>query len=193
MYSADTLPTSCAAWINIPQEQIYFSLEPGETKEIDIRISVPAAVTDSLVPVRTVMLFFTQMNPVDDMNSQGANIKVNVKSGVKLYVRPRLPRSTKIEITDLLFNRQSRNIELYIETKSNIWTDGTIYSDVLNTSDGKKIQLQDIVFYTLPGNKRKILAALPKNMTKGKYVASYIIDYGNENQVEAAELSFLYE
>lgn len=34
---------------------------------------------------------------------------------------------------------------------------------------------------------------LPANLEKGKYVATFLLDYGDENAVEMAELTFTYE
>lgn len=57
----------------------------------------------------------------------------------------------------------------------------------------KKIELNDIIFYTLPGNLRKLNIPVTEALEKGAYNASIIIDYGDSSQLEMAELNFNYE
>ncbi|RAV30127.1 fimbrial biogenesis chaperone [Sinomicrobium soli] len=192
MYPADSLSLSCAGWIGIRREDTYFSLEPGEKREIDVSISPPQSVTDS-IPVRTAMLYVTQMNPVDDVDEKGGKIKVSVRSGVKLYYRKNVPGERKLEICDMQYDKENRNIHLFFENKGNIWTDGIAYTDLVNTGNGKKETLPHVVFYTLPGYRREMVIPLPEGLSDGKYVASVIMDYGDDNLLEMAELTFTYE
>lgn len=192
MYPAETLDTSCASWVNVKKEDSYFSLKPGEKKEIEVTVTTPNLLK-STVPVHTSMLYVTQMNPIDDVDSKGANMKVSVRSGIKLFHRTTDPRIKKIEIQNMVFNKQSKKIELYFENNGNVWTDGTIYLDLLNTKTGKKQSLNHMVFYSMPGNKREVIIDLPDDLQPGKYVGTVLIDHGDENSIEVAELSFDYE
>ncbi|KAA5535362.1 fimbrial biogenesis chaperone [Paenimyroides baculatum] len=189
MYPADSLETSCAGWVNISKEDSYFSLKPGENKEVEVNITVPNTFQGNL-SAHTAMLYVTQMNPVDDVDSKGANIKVSIRSGIKLFHRTSEIQNRKLEIENILFDKKSNHVVLYFSNNGNIWADGIVYPELLNTATGKKTVLDHIVFYTMPADKRKMLISLPENLEKGKYTANILIDYGDENTIEMGELSF---
>jgi len=192
MYPADSLATSCASWVTIKKEDSYFTLKPGEKRQIAVTLTTPKTL-NSKVAVHTAMLYVTQMNPIDDVDSKGANMKVSVRSGIKLFHKTLEPKAKKIEIQNMTFNKKSKNIELYFENNGNVWTDGTIFVDLLNTKTGKKTSLNSIVFYSMPGNKREMEIPITSELPKGKYVATVLMDHGDENSMEVAELTFDYE
>ncbi len=192
MFPSDSLTTSCAGWVNIKQKDNYFSLKPGEAKEIEVTLTAPNTLTPE-IPVHTAMLYVTQMNPIDDVDKQGANIKVSVRSGIKLFHRTLEAKNKKLEIQNLLFNKETKNINLHFENLGNVWADGIIYPELLNTQTGKKTTMDHIIFYSMPGDFRETDIVLPENLESGKYIATILIDYGDDNTIEMAELSFTYE
>ncbi len=191
IYQADTLANSCASWVNLNGNS-YISLKPGESKTLDINITAPAGLTSD-VPVHTAMLYVTQMNPVDDVDKDGANIKVSVRSGIKLFHRTTAPRERKIEIQNLTFEKDDNRMLLKFDNDGNVWTDGNITIDLFNKSLGKEIHLENVIFYSMPMDHRKLYIKLPDKLEKGNYTATVLIDYGDENNIEAAELDFVYE
>ena len=189
---ADSLINSFAKWVTVI-EGSYFSLKPGETRDITVSVAIPATV-DPKILVYTALLFVTQMNPVDDVNAQGSQIKLSVRSGIKLYYRPTGPsKIKKLEITDLKFDPQADKLTLTFQNQSNIWTDGVIYTDLLNTGTGKSVKIEEMGFRTLPGDKRVTHISLPKNLPKGNYTVTIMMDFGSDSEMEAAELKFTYE
>lgn len=190
---ADSLENSCAAWITVSQNNSYFSLKPGEKKEIEVTLSVPADL-DNSIPVHTGMIYVTQMNPIDDINSKGANIKLNIRSGVKVYFKPTNNINKIVEITNLVYNKDNKTIDLTFVNSGNSWSDGIIYTSLLNTENGQKNEIDKIVFYSLPGDERNVRITLPEDIEIGKkYVATILVDFGNESILEMAELNFTYE
>lgn len=192
MYPANTLPASCANWISVKKEDSYFTLAPGEKKEINVTITVPNTLSDKLA-AHTAVLYVSQMNPVDDVDSKGANIKVSIRSGIKLFHKLSSANVKKIEIQNLVYDKSNNKLSLFFENQGNVWTDGRVYTDLVNTQTGKKTTLDNIVFYTMPGNKREMDIVLPTTLEKGKYTASVMIDYGDANNLEVGELNFNYE
>jgi len=191
MYAANTLKNSCAGWISVKKEDNYFSLAPGQRKDIDVTITVPNKPIDTLA-AHTAVLYVSQMNPVDDVDSKGAKIKVSIRSGIKIFHKLPAAKTKKIEIQNLTFDKTKKQLDLFFENQGNIWTDGKVYTDLVNTEDGKKISIDPIIFYTMPGNKREMDILLPANLPKGKYTASVMIDYG-DNNLELGELNFMYD
>lgn len=191
MYPADSLDNSCAAWVTVPAAS-YISLKPKESRAISVGITVPADVTD-LDAVHTAMLYVTQMNPVDDVNEQGANIKINVRSGIKLFQRTTVARKPKVEITNLTVDKEEKSLWLEFENNGNIWIDGTVNTYLFSGATGKELELPATGFYTLPGDMRKMRVALPEDLDSGRYTATLMIDYGDANNIEAAEIEFEHE
>ncbi|WP_367913824.1 molecular chaperone [Leadbetterella sp. DM7] len=189
---ADSLSNSFAKWVTI-SEGSYFSLKPEETRDLTINVNIPAIV-DPKTTVYTALLFVTQMNPVDDVNAQGSQIKLSVRSGIKLYCRPTgLAKVKKLEITDLKFDSKEGGLALAFQNQGNVWTDGVIYTDLLNTGTGKSVKIEEAGFRTLPGDKRVVKIPLPKDLAKGNYTATIMMDFGSDSEMEAAELKFTYE
>lgn len=191
-HSASTLKNSCASWISIKKEDNYFSLAPGERKELDVTIT-PPSINGDKTPAHTAVLFVSQMNPVDDVDSKGANIKVSIRSGIKIFHKTPETLKRKIEIQDLKFDAANKILNITFENQSPVWTDGKISTDIINTSTGKKIAIEPLIFYTLPGNIRKVSIPVSKIAEKGDYNASVIIDYGDNETLELAELNFNYD
>ena len=192
MHPANSLPTSCTGWITIKKEDTYFSLAPGESREIEITITSPTVAKDHL-SAHTALLYVSQMNPVDDVDSKGANIKVSIRSGIKIFHKKPEATRKKLEITDLTFDAVKKTLNLSFENQAEIWVDGKVNADILNAGNGKKTTLNPIVFYTMPGNKRQMEITLPQGLEKGKYTASVLIDYGDAENLELGELNFSYE
>jgi len=191
MSAANSLKVSCAGWISVKKEDNYFSLGPGERKDIDVTITVPNKLSDTL-EAHSAVLYVSQMNPVDDVDSKGAKIKVSIRSGIKIFHKFPSAKAKKIEIQNLTFDKSKKQLNLFFENEGNVWTDGKVYTDFVNVENGKKVSIDAIVFYTMPGNKREINISLPEDLPKGKYTASVMIDYG-DNNLELGELNFMYD
>lgn len=191
MYVAGTLPTSCASWITVKKEDAYFSLSPGERRDISITLTAPDNFGN--LAAHTAVLYVSQMNPVDDVDSNGANIKVSIRSGIKIFHKIPNAKNKKIEITNLKFDQKKNALTLFFENQSNIWVDGKVTTDIINSTNGKKITIDPVIFYTMPGNKRELQIPLTKTPEKGSYTASVLMDYGDSENLELGELNFNYE
>lgn len=192
MLPPDSLDNTCASWLSISKEDNFFSLKPGEKKEIRLTLTVPEHI-DVNIPVHTALLFVTQMNPIDDVNREGANIKVNVRSGIKIFHRIPGALNRIVEIQNMAFRQDKNQIDVVFNNKGNVWADGYIYTDLLHIETGSKTELNKSVFYSMPENIREMNIPLPDNLEKGRYIATILIDYGNEENMEMAELTFTYE
>ena len=190
MFPPDTLANSCASWVAIKKEDTYFTLHPGERKTVEVRMTVPKTASDT---AHTAMLYVTQMNAVDDTDLSGAHIRVNVRSGIKLFQKTRASSSKKIEVTNMLFSKEQKALAVHFENQGAIWADGILYTDLVNTQTGIKTKIEQINFFSMPGDKRIIDIPLPKDLSSGEYMASVVFNYGNRDQLEMAELKFTYE
>jgi P pilus assembly chaperone PapD len=192
IFAGGDLDNSCAKFIKI-LPSAFFTLAPGESKNVSISISgVPEVAAQ---PVRTAMLYLTQLNPGEGKNENGAAIKVTVRMGVKIYYTSKVSASPDLEITNLVTQPEKdvvKGLRLTFDNTGQLWTNGTIKFDFLNKGTGKKYSLPPAEFYSLPGDKRIFDCDLPKNMEKGKYTATGIINYGQNDELKIAEIDFDY-
>lgn len=191
-YDAGVLETSSADWVQVLPGS-YFTLQPNEKRELTIVFTVPANA-DKNIPVHNAMIFLTQLNPGDAKAADGTSIKVTVRMGVKLYHSFTAVEERDIEIVNLKDVSDSSNdpgyLEMALKNTGKIWLEGKIKWELLNTQTGEKRKLEDQDIYSLPGDYRIIRQALPKDLKKGKYTATAVINYGNKDELKVVELEF---
>ncbi|MBW8362027.1 MAG: molecular chaperone [Kaistella sp.] len=188
---AGTLKNSAAKWISI-KPQSFFTLAPGESQEVEITVTPPVKRFDSL-NVHTALVFVTQTNPVDSYNDKGALIKISLRSGVKIYHRYNEEVSPNVDFSDYQYNKKLRKLELSIANRGNMWTDGTVVTELVNQNDGNKLKLENQMIYTLPGDERVVGIPLPAVLKPGKYIATSTFSYGDDDTIKMAELTFIHE
>jgi hypothetical protein len=191
MFSPDSLSNSCASWLSFTGGS-YISLAPGENREVEVVMNVPMEQKDS-GNVHTALLYVTQMNPVDGVNEQGIGIKINVRQGVKIYHKGKAPEIRKLEIENLSYDKASNSLQLVFNNKGNSWINGKVTATIFNEATGKEITPEPIVFYTLPGDHRIMVIPLGTEPAQGTYTATVMLDYGDDVDIEAAQLEFAYE
>lgn len=187
---AGTLDNSCAPWITILPDAI-FSLEPEESKELEILMQVPQNVDGDLEKVRTAMLYINQLNATSAVNEQGANIMVSVRSGIKIYHKLNNQRNPEIDPTNFTYEKDKNRLKLEFENTGNVWTDGDLSFDLLYQETGEKVKIKNEVFYTLPGDQRIMYIPLPDELKEGAYLISALFEYNRKMKI--AELQFEYE
>ena len=191
---AGTLENSCADWLTISEP--YFSLGPGESKRLQLNMNIPTNLNSAINPVYTTMLFVTQMNPRVSKQQEGANIRLAVRSGIKIYYRKPESEKLDVEIENIVYHKKDSIgafLDLDYITNGNSWTEGIIRVEYLNQETGKQTKVQDINFYSLPGDKRKYLTMLPKELPSGRYTATIILMYGNQPEIKIGEIVFTHE
>lgn len=191
MFPPDSLDNSCANWLSVA-EGAYMTLEPGESREIDLTMNVPVEL-DGEANVQTAMLYVTQMNPVDGVDAQGAAIRINVRQGIKIYRKGIAPEVKRVEIENLAYDKENNSLVLTFSNNGNIWINGRVDTSLFNQATGKELNLEPSDFYTMPGDRRIMRVPFREEMEKGSYTATVMIDYGDVTTIEAAELQFSYE
>lgn len=191
MLPPDSLESSCAGWLTVP-EGTYLTLEPGEQREIQLNMTVPLQETHQ-GNVQTAMLYVTQMNAVDGTNADGAAIKINVRQGIKIYRSGGEIETKKLDIEQLNFDRERNSLTLVFKNLGNIWINGKVKASIFNQTTGNELALEETVFYTLPDDHRTMIIPVGKPLDKGDYIATVVLDYGEDTTLEAAELQFSHE
>lgn len=186
----NTLSNSCSNWITVlPANTL--TLGPKESKEIEVLMQVPENLTAD--EVHTTMLYITQTNPIAGENKAGENIKISLRTGVKIYHRLNVTRDQNIEFINYEFDKTANQLILTLENIGNVWSEGTIKNEIISQKDGSIIQLDDVVYYSLPKDKRIVIISLPKDLAKTSFIATSILSLGDTDQIKIAELSFTNE
>jgi P pilus assembly chaperone PapD len=188
---AGTLEVSCTDWIQVLPDT-FFILSPGETRDIEIVMNVPADA-DKDIPVRTSMVFFTQLNPGGSTAADGAAIQVTVRMGVKVYHSFEQQSPDEIDIVDFKKYTEEDNknyVDLHLKNIGKMWTNGVVNWEILNKGTGKKTKLPVKEFYTLPNDLRVVKQSLPEDMESGDYTISAIVTYGQSDVINIAEMDF---
>ena len=117
--------------------------------------------------------------------------------GVKIYHAFSQIEEKDIEVvnfTDILPAQNDKTtggfLELSLQNTGKMWLEGKVKWEILNTQTGNKTKLEDQDIFSLPGDKRIVRQALPANISKGKYTATAIINYGNKDELKLVELEF---
>jgi hypothetical protein len=191
-YDAGTLATSCADWVQVMPGS-YFTLQPHEKRELNVVFNVPANA-DKNIPVHNAMIFLTQLNPGDAKAADGTAIKVTVRMGIKLYHSFVQAEERDIDVVNLKDVADTGSnpgyLELALKNTGKAWLEGKIKWELLNTQTGEKRKLEDQDIFSLPGDARIMREALPKDLKKGKYTATAVINYGNKDELKVVELEF---
>lgn len=188
---AGSLDNSCTDWLQVLPDT-YFVLEAGETKNVEVAMEVPANV-DKTLPVRTSMIFFTQLNPGKAQDQEGASIQVTVRMGVKIYHSFNKQASSELEIVDFKNFKNEQDdkvVQINVKNSGNIWTSGTVEWEIFNKNTGKTQSLAKKEFHTLPNDLREITQILPEDLESGDYTISAILTYGDSDTINIAELDF---
>lgn len=192
LFDAGKLKTSCASAIKILPGS-FFTLKPNEQKEISVQFN-NLVKRNPTANTQTAMIYLTQLNAGQANKTNGASIKVTVRMGVKVYFTQTPDENALIDIVnfkDAKGDANDRNLQLTIVNNGKIWGDGKVKWEVLNKSNGNKINLDEYEFFTLPNDRRILKAKLPSDLPKGTYTATSVITYGKNKDIKVAELDFV--
>lgn len=185
-----SLPTSCAEWIRVIPSNV-LTLKPGEEREIDIEINVPETINQE--DVHSVMMYVTQTNSIQRDGQNGETLIITLQTGVKIYHRLNVARNLDIEFLDFNYSKSENRLVLQLENIGNLWAEGIIINELINQETGVQTKLGDLIFYSLPKDKRTIYIPLPKDLPKGEYLITSTFDLGERDLIKVAELNFTNE
>lgn len=168
IYDSGTLTNSLSDYLNLPSGN-HITLPPGATDTIHIAIQ---NIQEDNIPVRTAMLYLTQLSRDQEQNQ--AFIQTLVQMGIKVYYKNNEYPQPKIDLSNFSLNQSThgtKDLKLSISNKGNIWLDGKIHYELFNLETREMIKLHEVEFFSLPYDKQWITINLPDNLRKGNYVA----------------------
>ncbi len=177
----------------------FFEVKPGEVKKIAVTLTVPD--TDSTNHAAWGLLWIEEKKEREAIDNAGNDKAISLgviptfAFGVYIYQNPPSVKNNKVEFQNFTFqnlNNQPK-IDMVLRNAGDGIASCIAYVELTNLSTGKQQKLSVKRFTILPGYIRNYMFALPEKLEKGKYSAVGILDYGNKEAVEAAELSFTIE
>lgn len=178
----------------------YVEVQPGEKKKVAIEVNLPD--TDEAYKAAWCLLMVDQAKEKDYIippSAKEGNISMGVIPvfgfGVYIYQNPPNVKINKVEIVSFIFNYDHDN--RFIQLKAKNVGDGIgfckSYIEINNLNTGYSERMPLRVFNVLPGQEREYEFMLPGNMAKGKYSILGVLDFGSEEELEAAEMEITVE
>jgi P pilus assembly chaperone PapD len=177
-------------------------LKPRESKLISVTLDLPAGDVSQIAMWTTLTI--DQMNerpklesPDINSNTLGLGITAGIGFGVNVHQNPPNVEANKVEIQSLKYEKATdkKPHSLYMKAKNS--GDGIgyclYYIELTNLISGKQIKLKVKQFGVLPGYEKSFNFDLPADLEKGKYSALAVLDFGNKEELQTAELDFVIE
>ncbi len=177
---------SCADWLTATPG--VFELAPGETQDVSILLDAPA---DSSALLARWAVAYVRLRPLDFGTkdaSDGLNVRVNqsYRFGVYIFQTPPNANDAKGEISGLDFKDNLFTIQMRNAGETFLTCNSYIELTSLSTGETKRINTRG--FTMLPALNRNTVFTIPPDIAPGRYSVLAVMDYGNREEVEAAEM-----
>ena len=184
-----TQERSCAQWLSATPS--VFELEPGENQEITVLMDVPA--DSSALIARWAVAYVQLRAPDNDGNGSGSGLKVQVNQsyrfGVYIFQTPPNASSPRGEIVDLNYSDNLFTVHMKNESETFLTCNSYIELTSLETGETKRISSRG--FTMLPSLNRESVFQIPETFPSGRYSVLAVMDYGNRDEVKAAEMEII--
>ena len=180
---------SCADWLTATPA--VFELEPGEAQDVSVILDVPV---DSAAFLARWAVAYVRLRPpelAEKGAGSGLNVKVNqsYRFGVYIFQTPPSATESKGEITGLNFENNLFTINMKNAGETFLRCNSYIELTNLSTGDTKRITTKG--FTMLPALNRNTVFRIPPEVSPGRYSVLAVMDYGNREEVEAAEMEII--
>ena len=196
-FAKNSMPSSNANWITLSTNTL--TVQPGETKLINVSMTVPAG-RDEKKGLTNSMLFFTQVKEQapKKTNNKQVGLTILLEVGVQIYHTP--PGLTFGELEFLAFNDlglietdkgKKRRFAIQIHNKGEVNKDAYVRYEVTNKATGEELKLTPEAIAMLPDASQWVYLDLPADLN-GKFLAVAILDAGSAYDLKVAEKEIIY-
>jgi hypothetical protein len=175
----------------------FVELMPGEQKKVEIIVTLPDEPNAYFPYWGLLMVDEVKERDfiVPDMAGQdgmGMGVIPTYGFGIYIYQNPPNVSTSKVEIDDYNFNADDETSYVYLKVKNVGDGIGTCkaYIDLNNFNTGKTERLQIKTFNVMPGASREMNIQFPGKLPSGHYSAMLVLDFGSDEELEAAEIEF---
>lgn len=173
----------------------FFELAPGQSQDVAVILDLPDLPESNKAKWGTMMLKLakerTEAN-ASESNGVGMGIVETFQFVVHLFQTPPSVTLKQAEITE--FRESSmpedsvRTLSLITKNTGEAIIDCATYLEYSNIHTGYEMRSKPSAFTVLPGGSRRIYFTIPADLPKGQYTITAVVDSGNRETVQAAEM-----
>jgi P pilus assembly chaperone PapD len=180
---------SCADWLTATPA--VFELEPGETQDVSLIMDVPSDSAALMARWAVAYVRLREPEMAKKGSGDGLNVKVNqsYRFGVYIFQTPPSATDSKGEISGLSFENNLFTINM--KNAGETFLRCNSYIELTNLSTGETERITTRGFTMLPALSRNTVFQIPEDTPPGRYSVLAVMDYGNREEVEAAEMEIL--
>lgn len=177
---------SCADWLSATPA--LFELQPGESQQIRVVMDVPQDSTALIArwAVAYIRLNEERVATQDQGNDLIVNLNQSYRFGVYIFQTPPNAVYAKGELID--FKQNDDQLILRLRNVGETFLKCNSYAEFTNLQTGEISRLKPKNFTVLPASNRDVTFVIPNDFPPGKYSVLGVLDYGNRDEVAAAEL-----
>lgn len=177
-------------------------LKPHEAKTISVTVDIPPGDATAIAMWTTLVLDQMLERPKLEVpgtnnNALALGISTGIGFGVNIHQNPPNVVVNSVEIQSLRYEKAEQKKGNLLIMKAKNTGDGIgyclYYIELTNLLTGKQNKLKVKQFGILPGYEKEFGFELPKELEKGKYSALAVLDFGNKDELQTAELEFTIE
>ncbi len=174
-------------------------LKPHEKKIISVTIDIPPGDEYAIAMWTTLIIDQIIDRPkleTPDVNKTALSLGVNtgIGFGINIHQNPPNVVVNNVEIKSLRYEKGLETAGNSVVMKAKNTGDGIgyclYYIELTNLLTGKQTKLKVKQFGLLPGYEKELPFELPKELEKGKYSVLAVLDFGNKEELQTAELEF---
>lgn len=186
---------SLSRWVSVSPS--FVDLAPGEKVELTVTVMIPEDHEDANKAAWSILLI-EQAEERKSLEQEDGEEKIafgvipTFAFGVFLYQNPPNVEVTDVDIIDVKVNSDevSKSMTIDVENKGDGISYCTVYVDLTNLDTGATEKLAVKKFTIVPGLKRAFNFPIPLTQTAGNYSAVSVLDFGSDEELEAAEIEF---
>lgn len=188
-FKANTKPYSCASWLTFDKN--FLEVPAGSSGEIVLTMQSPKNA-EELESMKWAMLFIQGANlkkPLtNEPNQAKASIQEIVRMGIHVYQTP--PSLTESSASAVSLTQSKEDAKIYefeINNTGKTMINCKSHLEITNLSTSQETLTENVEFPVFPSGKRIVPLEIPSTIKPGKYSILAVLDYGDENPLEAIE------
>ena len=186
--AAGSSMNSLANWLTISPS--FVELNPNESKEINILITVPKGHSETRWGMAHVQVAKEKTASEIDKD-MGTGVVLVPRIVVLIKQSPKSNNNYAAKIQDLeeiTTDEKTRNFEAVIVNNGDKVIDAKVSLSIANIISAKEESFTKKKFTVYPKQSRVITLSLPKKLDPGKYALAIIMDYGHRKSLEGAQI-----
>lgn len=182
---------------NITATPNFFELDPGETQEVNITISLANVPEANQVKWGSVVVRLArERQPGEDESQMGFGIMETFQLVVYIFQTPPAVNLKKAEIVGFssqVNDKGEKGVMLTVDNTGEAIINCASYVELTSYSSGNVDRIGIKAFTMLPDTEREVFFTLPDTIQSGTYSALGVVDFGSREEVEAAEMELKIE